>query len=668
MDSGTSEFAEGGHKSQAPDDAATSGGIITSRALVLGTLGAVAIGLGGPWVDHVIRGSYMTLDFSTPGAIFLLFMCVAIPQMALYKFAPRYRFTVAEMVTIYSMMIVASAICTGGLTALLIPMPTAAFYYASLENKYATLLTPHIPSWLVPSGADVKAPVIRYLYEGLPLGRSVPWANWLPMLLAWAPMLLALYLVMIATMVIIRRQWVENEHLTYPLTQLPLALIGEQERGFPKLLTNRLFWGGFCLPVVLGTLRGLHAYFPSVPVLNQMMAFPVFRQQLSFHVELSWALLGFFYLVTTECSFSLWFMNRVFFLLKGVLAILGIAGTENMGIAGGSKDPYFIHLGVGAFIAMVGSNVWVGRGHLKHVWQCAVDSYQKDDYDASEIMSFRSAVWVTGGSLLFMAWWLMQSGMPLSAVLLALVLGLILFIGIVRVVIEVGFASVEAPKPVTNVVISWLGSSYLGPRGVVATGLTYVWGSTTRSFVMCMVANSLKTAQTVRGKQHRLFWAFLIAIVVAMVSSIWLTLLRAYTQGGITMNNWYFNAGPNYVYTYLAAKIQNPSGPAWYGMGLAAVGAAIYYLMAVLRCRYLQWPLHPVAFAVGHVWMMDSIWFTAFLAWALKGLILRYGGNKLYLNLRPAFLGVVCGQFVINGLWLVVDQITGKTGNIIFWI
>ena len=78
--------------------AAAPEGLVTHRALLIGGLGSLAIGLGGPYVDHVVHGSYMTLDFSTAGAIFLLFALAAVPQIALCRLWPRARFTPAEMV------------------------------------------------------------------------------------------------------------------------------------------------------------------------------------------------------------------------------------------------------------------------------------------------------------------------------------------------------------------------------------------------------------------------------------------------------------------------------------------------------------------------------------------------------------------------------------------
>lgn len=643
-----------------------AGGVITYRALVIGTLGALAIGLGGPWVDHVIRGSYMTLDFSTPGAIFLLFAFSLLVQAPLRYLAPRYALRPAEIITIYSMLIVASGICTQGLTAYLVPFPSAAFYYPTPENHWDKLLLEHFPSWTVPRGASVGAPVITALFEGLPPGARTPWGPWIPALLAWAPLIGALFLTMIATMVLLRRQWADHERLTYPLTQLPLELAGAATGGCPAILANGLFWLGLGIPMVLGLLKGLHAYFPAIPAVPQEASVPVFRSKLHLHIQVSWALLGFFYMVTREASLSLWLLNRLYFIAQGVLNILGVAGSEAMGVASGAKEPYFIHLGTGAFVALVVSSLWVGRGHLRRVWRTAVNG--SSDYDSREILPFRVALGLLAGGMVVMIGWMVRSGLPPVAAVLLLALAFAFYIGITRVVTDFGFAAATSPKNAPNMVISWLGSRALGPAGVVGAGLTFVWCSDNRNFVMCAVANSLKAADVVEGHRSRLFWGYLLAIVVAAVSSVWLTITRAYAQGGVTMNNWYFNAAPNYNYSYLAQKIQDPTGPAWYGLGLAAGGAALYMALAGLRFRFPGWPIHPLGLAVGGVWMMDTIWFTCLLSWLLKSLVLRYGGNRQYQRLRPVFLGLICGQFTINAAWLVVDQFTGKTGNIIFWI
>ncbi len=116
---------------------------------------------------------------------------------------------------------------------------SGAQYYASPENGWAELFMHYTPDWLIVQ--DQQA--IKNFYEGNPQGAGgIPWKAWLPSLLAWLPFLLALYLVMIASMVILRRQWMTHERLLYPLMQPSLALIAQEKgRLLPPLLRSALF-------------------------------------------------------------------------------------------------------------------------------------------------------------------------------------------------------------------------------------------------------------------------------------------------------------------------------------------------------------------------------------------------------------------------------------------
>jgi hypothetical protein len=66
--------------------------------------------------------------------------------------------------------------------------------------------------------------------------------------------------------------------------------------------------------------------------------------------------------------------------------------------------------------------------------------------------------------------------------------------------------------------------------------------------------------------------------------------------------------------------------------------------------------------------MMNFVWFNVFVAWFLKRLILRYGGAANYKRSQSFFLGLIAGQVLCNGLWLVIDYITGKINNPVFWV
>ena len=48
---------------------------------------------------------------------------------------------------------------------------------------------------------------------------------------------------------------------------------------------------------------------------------------------------------------------------------------------------------------------------------------------------------------------------------------------------------------------------------------------------------------------------------------------------------------------------------------------------------------------------MVWLWPSLFVAWAVKALILRYGGLPGYRRALPIFYGLILGEFVVGGGW-----------------
>ena len=55
-----------------------------------------------------------------------------------------------------------------------------------------------------------------------------------------------------------------------------------------------------------------------------------------------------------------------------------------------------------------------------------------------------------------------------------------------------------------------------------------------------------------------------------------------------------------------------------------------------------------------------------FIAWLVKVIVLRYGSVNLYRRTQGVFLGMIAGQMLTMGLWLIIDYFTGKTNNWVF--
>ncbi|MGQ9730133.1 MAG: DUF6785 family protein, partial [Candidatus Zipacnadales bacterium] len=260
------------------------------------------------------------------------------------------------------------------------------------------------------------------------------------------------------------------------------------------------------------------------------------------------------------------------------------------------------------------------------------------------------------------------TGMPLYLTVPFLLIAFILFYGLTRIVSESGVAEAVAAAIAPGMSVSLFGCAPFGQSGLAALGLSHVWNSDIRTFVMASAANGLKLASVVGLQGPRLLGGMITAIFLAAIAATVVTLRQAYLEGGVVLNSWFFTSGPNVIWRWTADRMANPTPPHWGGTALSAGGAGAFLLFTFLRQRFNWWPFHPVALCIAPVWIMDQLWFMCFVAWILKLLILRYGGLKTYGRMRSFFLGLILGQYFANGLWLFIDHFAGTRGNRIFWI
>jgi hypothetical protein len=610
------------------------------------------------------QGSLMATDFSTAAALFLLFLFVGFNTL-LRLWLPSLAFVRHELAVIYAMMITACAIPTMGLMEYLLPGLTALAYYSTPENDWQSIIQPFVKSWMV-----VEDPLAtKFFYEGLPRGMAIPWAAWVKPLCAWGLFILALYLVMICAAVILRRQWMEHERLVYPLAQVPIAMIAQDEKVIPPFFRSGLMWVGFALAVVVGSMKGLHHYYPAVPAIPMSTSLAMLRNTIDIPIMLSFSAMGIFYFVNLEIALGLWVFSLLATLEKGIFSVIGIYSTEIVSVYGTPESPLLAHQGIGALAVYVGAGLWTARAHLATVLRQAWRPGDQQQ-DADEIMSYRSAVLCMMGGLGVMTLWLWLSGIPFLMLMLFVAVILLIFFGLTRIVVEGGVAAARSPMIASTFVVSGMGTPLAGAEGLVALAFTYIWHGDVRTFVMASCANGLKMVEGAKNLRP-LFWAFVIAVVVALVGSGVTILYLAYTYGGINLHGWFFGAGPQAPFNYIAHKFQNAPPLQLDGWLFKGIGAAIMGGLIFLRHHFLWWPFHPLGFAICTVsFIVGRLWFTVFLAWLFKITILKYGGPQLHRIMRPFFMGLILGQFCNAGFWNIIDAFTGTTGNgigVLFW-
>ena len=634
-----------------------SGSGVSTRAVLIGLLFCVAIAVGEPFGILVVGGSPLTADFSTGAAIFLFFLLTLVVN-PLSRVATGTGLRRGELVTVHIMMIVAAAIPTWGFTLNLIPLLGGFFYYATPENDWGVTIQENLPTWLIPDDPGK----FRTLFEGVSHDQVAPWGQWLQPLLVWGLFITSVYFVTLCLLVILRRQWVERERLLFPLAILPLQLSEEGEGSFlPAFFRSKAMWAGFLVPTWINTVNGLHSYYHFMPQINLRFSLWILRDAVRLDLTPHFEILGLSYLLNTDVSLGVWLFAFLAHLQTGAQRLLGwsIGPTQPFSDPG---PPSVSHMAMGALAFLVISGFWNARVHLRDVLRKALLGAPDID-DDNEPLSYRTAVIGSVLGCVFALVWLTAVGMTLLTAVVLLATALVTFIGIARVVSQTGLAYCRAPVGAPIFTVNVLGTALVGPAGIAALGLSFAWNDL-RTFVMASAATGLKMAEVTRLESRRLFLAIAAAIVVTLASSAWAILSIAYAHGGINLMGWQFRGISVFAGNWISHNINNPQTFHPWHLSFAVVGGVLMAAMTYLKNHFVGFPFHPIGLALGLTHPVHSAWFSVFLAWMVKAAILKYGGAKLYLYMRPFFLGLVLGTFASAGVWLVVDALTGATGNV----
>ena len=634
---------------------------LTLRALVVGLLLAFVVGAAGLYLGHVKGSTGFGCGFySAPMAHFAFFLLVGIVNVVLGRLNRSWALRRGELIAVFIMMALANS--SHCMAHHWVPMLIGPFYYATPENDWANLIHPYFPDWVAPHNPEA----IRLFFEGGHRGEGeIPWNIWLRPLVCWLPLILALHTATLCLAVILRRQWAERERLIYPLVQVPLAMIQDDEKGslIKPFFRSGVMWAGFAVPVLVGGIQAMHNYYPFVPTIQLRTSLELFRNTVSVPVVFSFATLGFFFLIKREVAFGLWIFSIINIIQRGLYGVLGIGLERESALSVWSSNNIhsLLHQSMGAMFVLVLGGLWVGREHLGQVLRKAFRGAVEVD-DSDEVLSYRGAVFGALVSVSVMVAWLWLSGIPLIGILALLSFVFVVFLVLTRVVAEGGVAVLYLPLVPPDAAVSALGSSVLGPSGMVGVVFARIWANETfTGFVMPHCAQGLKLSEQISERRHWLFWGMLSAILAGLAGSIWTMLKMAYAHGAHNLSKAHFIWLAQYVYDYAAVLISDPVGPNWWGWFHTGIGALVMGLLMLAQRYWIWWPLHPLGYPISSVfsWMM----WNALLAWLIKGSILKYGGVRLYEAVRPFFLGLILGQFVTFGAFWVIDIFTGMVGN-----
>ena len=257
---------------------------------------------------------------------------------------PRYALRQGELLTVYVILSISSAIAGHDMMQTVVPIIPNGFWFATQENEWQQLFWRFLPSWMTLNNMSV----LQDFYDGDTTFYSKRYLSaWWEPILWWTLLLSVIIWVMICIDLLIRKQWIEHERLTYPIVRLPIEITHNDGR----LFRNKMLWVGFAIAGGIDLINGIHAFFPAFPEI------PVRKANLgAYFTEKPWDAMGWTpiyilsfgvglaFLMPLEMSFSLWF----FYLFWKGERILGRA----MGLQILPGFPYDGPQGVGAYLAI----------------------------------------------------------------------------------------------------------------------------------------------------------------------------------------------------------------------------------------------------------------------------------------------------------------------------
>lgn len=616
---------------------------ITWRAILIGLLSLPLNVYLVVQTETVWTTQYPTTMAIFFNAVFTLFL-VTIVNLFLTKFLPKWKLSQAEMLTVYLMVTLACVVCGHDLLQATMCILGHASWFATAENEWQSLFFRYIPDWM--AVMDRKA--LTGYYEGSSSFFEVSHVQaWFKPVLLWLLFFSALCFSMLMLCVILRKQWIEHEKLSYPIIQLP----HEMSKG-TVFYRNRLLWIGFGVGLGIDLLNGLNFLYPFVPAIpirhdiGGMFTEKPFNAIGSTPIHLNPYAIGLGFLMPLDLSLSCW----VFYLFWKIQMIFG-------SMSGLNQTPGYPHIdmqSLGAYFGLCFFALWITQKHLWKVFRNIIGVKTELNEDGEPI-KYRSAFIGFLISIAIVFGFCLKAGMSLWGIIGFFSIHFILVLAFTRMRAELGTPTQDFYRAGPSFFLSSIfGSRRIGAQTL--TGFAFLYGFTRnyRSQPMPNQLEGFKLAEKGGIKSRQLLWLMWVSSVIGLIIGFVAFLHAGYLHG--SLGTWRGQEAFNDLQRWLTF----PSETDWRHLSFFGFGIVLTLGTLMMRLRFLWWQLHPLAYPLAGNWNFGRLWFPVFLAWVIKSILVRHGGIGAYRKALPLFFGAILGEFVMGSVWAILGLSSGQ--------
>jgi hypothetical protein len=619
-------------------------------------VGVAAMVLSARWIFHgeIERYSFVTLAAPFCHAVFIL-LALTLANLLLSSRFPRIALTGMELLAIYAMVSVGSAIMSCDMQSILVTQIPYPAYHLDTPQKWSDLIEGAVPEWLLVTDREAVAGFFR--------GNSSFWtrrhlAAWAGPIVIWSMFLWVLVLTMQSMCALLRKAWAENERLTFPIVALPMALATEPR----SLFSSRSMWIGFAVAGGITLLNGLNYLYPVVPAvpIKRQTIIPIASGPLAgpstFTLSFYFFAITLGFLMPLDLSMSLW----IFYLLyKAELAYVAVQGFPAE-----SRAPFVESQAFGAYMAVFAASVWRLRSHLGQAWLAAWSRTV-----SAEGSDYRRAFIGVGIGVALLLGALVYAGMAPAVAVAFLVIFFAIAIMITRVRAEFGFPvhDMHVMGPAAAMVRLFGAESFGRSTLGMFAGLHWM-NRAYRGHVMPHQLEALKLAGSGERERGAMGRTVALAVIVSVPICFVVFLDGFYRVGAATghVNQWGVGYAREAFGQNLPAWLKNPARPLPGEAIATGAGCAIALLLGYLRTLLPGFPLHPLAYAVANSWGMANLWVPIMIGSLCKAVVLKGRGLKGYRGALMFFFGIMLGEFAVGCGWTLLGLAIG-TPTYEFW-
>lgn len=650
---------------------------LTVKALLFGFFGLFFIAAFGKTSTEIWKsGDLMACNLGLAAYFYFFLICVFWNPMA-SRFLPKLKFNIKEMAVILIMSLVSGGFSyVGWMRQLFTQLGYIPSKALSLPNwkeyKIMELFNPDI----FPNKGVADETVIEGFSAGLGYGdwlniSEVPFAGWANMIY-WAPLLLIASFMMLGMLMLVHKQWIKHEKLSYPLAVIAESLIHKTDssKHFADIFRTRLFWWGFGIVVFIYSYNFAAAWFPDtihkIPMNWYLDGLEGIFPAISYtgmwklrNIQLYFMIFGIAYFLSSSLSLTIG-LNIIlyFFFASQIYYVTGSAPTgANMDI-----------MRAGAYLAFAFTLVFLGRHYYGPVMLQAL-GFKKPDPDNQDAIAAARLFLVC---FLAMNFVLMLMGFNLLNAFIFTFICAVLFLVFTRMICESGLPFMQTGWMPISILPKLFGGSAIGPSGMMLNGLlSGILTMDTRQLLMPYMATGAKIGEDTGMKPRKFFSLMAVSAVLALAVAFFMNIWEYYSFG--VKFSWCKSAGWN-VGTNIAvneiAKLHingqyeaSASAGFWDSLSMISfdgevwayflAGIFLVLLMSFLRIRFLWWPIHGLLFCIWNTWPAGVIWSSFLMGWIVRSLIVKFGGERNYIRLKPLFIGLIFGEIFAFGTMML---------------